>query len=241
MNHLVGLAEVREERREVPLSERVQAVARLVKQQDRIAVRVAAFHQEDEIEAQEPLQARAAVLEFNRIAAELVRDVDAEEVAVRAEVEIVLTLFPPRLEFPGQAGHRGVQQGLTVRFALGDGVNILFRGLMGGEFLAHLHDFLRVQAHELEQNPQCAGPRFGRAGEVRAAHVLNGVREEDLGVEVAVVAVVDEFRNGFEHDVLDAVDLGGVLEVQVRVTHLIPGGQNMFAERTVRQRRPDAE
>lgn len=67
-----------------------------------------AFDQEHEVEAQEPLQPRTAILKLDFFRTPIIRHPDAEMITIRFESEAVVALFPPRLELLGQGCARGL-------------------------------------------------------------------------------------------------------------------------------------
>ena len=76
----------------------------LVEEKDAARVRVLAFYQEHEVEAQEPLQSSASSFELDLFWPAIVRNPDSEVIPVGLEPKAVVTLLPPNLELLGQTG-----------------------------------------------------------------------------------------------------------------------------------------
>ena len=80
-------------------------------------------------------------------------------------------------------------------FFIGDVLNLLLGGLARGrdrEALAELQDLLGHQPDELEEHPQGASLGLLTTAQVAPTHVLDHVRQVDLGVQVPIVSVIDE-------------------------------------------------
>ena len=92
VDELVLLRQALEERREISLRQRVERKTRLVEKEDRAMVLALALDEEDQVEAQEPLQARATPFEFDLLGPAVISDPDAEEVSVSLEPEAVVAL-----------------------------------------------------------------------------------------------------------------------------------------------------
>ena len=106
VDELVLPGEAIEEGRQVVLGQGMKLQTRLVEEQDRVRVPLLRLHEEDEVEAQEPLQACAAPLQLDLLRAAIVGDVDTEVVAVRDEAEAVVALLPPLAELSSSAWSR---------------------------------------------------------------------------------------------------------------------------------------
>lgn len=60
---------------------------------------VRALYKENQVKAEEPLQASAAPFQFDLLRSKFIRNPDAEVVAIRLEPESVVSLLPPVTKF----------------------------------------------------------------------------------------------------------------------------------------------
>jgi hypothetical protein len=115
---LIVLSEPVEELREIALGQRVQRVTGLVEKQDATGMKVLAFDQEHQVEAEEPLKARATALEFNLLRAAIIGYPDAEVISVRLESKAVIPLLPPLAELLGKPSRCRLEQDISLLFLL---------------------------------------------------------------------------------------------------------------------------
>ena len=78
------------------------------------------------------------------------------------------------------------------------------------EVTSELKDFGRLQTDEAEQHAQCARLGGLLRPEIGPLHVLDDMRQVDLGVEIAVVRVIDKDRHPGEDEVAHGVDLARI-------------------------------
>src|SRR5216117_4030460 len=93
----------------------------LVQEENRTLVRISPLHEEDEVEAQEPLKTSAAALKFHFLRSLVVGDPDAKVVTICFKPESVLSLLPPASELTGEQSRGRLKQDAPLLLLLRDG------------------------------------------------------------------------------------------------------------------------
>src|SRR5688500_13465116 len=110
VENFIEIREIIEEGRQVPLCQRMQRQSGLIQHQNCVLVFSLAFHQEDEIKAQEPLNPGASALQLNFLRTTIIGNPYPEVAPIRFEAEFVISLFPPVPEFFCEDGAGGLEQ-----------------------------------------------------------------------------------------------------------------------------------